>query len=522
MRFFRPSWLPFFCAAGWMWLMALLQWSGDWEVYPQYNFGWLVVPLAFYLAWRRWNNRPDPRPCSCSGRAAAALFALGLLCWLFLWLLREANPDWRLVTWGMAGCVICATFFVLGLIGGRPWMRHFAFPVLLILIAIPLPTALEQLIVQSLTRLVTAFTVEALVWCGSYAVQSGNVILLANGALGVDEACSGVRSFQSNLMAALVVGELYRFRLPHRALLLAAALLAGFALNLVRAFFLASIAARGQLQQVNVWHDPAGYTILLVSFVFLLGLAHGMRRRSGPQPELPIASSVLPPPPAWSPCAWSALAALIMVPVLSEVWYRAHESPATPLVSWTIDWQDVPGVRPRSIPPNVRSILRYSEARSTVWDHAPAGPWYFYEISWEPGRTAAQMARSHTPDICLPAAGAVLLEQGQSFLLQKGAVQLPITPYVFLLGSQKVFVFFSIWEQHPADQADSSASAYDPAQRLHAVRQGRRNRGQKVLHATLTGFDDLTRAREAYLQFLQNHLRENPPPRDNHIIPVLP
>ena len=39
------------------------------------------------------------------------------------------------------------------------------------------------------------------------AIQRGNLIELSTGVLGVDEACSGIRSFQSTLMAALFLDE---------------------------------------------------------------------------------------------------------------------------------------------------------------------------------------------------------------------------------------------------------------------------------------------------------------------------
>lgn len=151
---------------------------------------------------------------------------------------------------------------------------HFAMPAALILIAVPRPTGMEQAVVQGMTRAVTTFTLDALVWTGSSAVQSGNVILLANGALGVDEACSGVRSSQSNLMAALVVGGgIYRLGAMRRILFpgrgagsrILAQPGAGFRVGHDRC------AGRGGGR--GVWHDPAGYTILFLSFGLLLGAA---------------------------------------------------------------------------------------------------------------------------------------------------------------------------------------------------------------------------------------------------------
>lgn len=68
-------------------------------------------------------------------------------------------------------------------------------------------------------------------------------------------------------------------------------------------------------------------------------------------------------------------------------------------------------------------------------------------------------------------------------------------------------VFYSLWEQHAADEAVSAANAYDPRERLRAVWEGRRNRGQKVLHPTLTGYPSEEAALAAYPKFLDQHLR---------------
>jgi hypothetical protein len=51
--------------------------------------------------------------------------------------------------------------------------------------------------------------VEVLGWLGIPAMAHGNVIEVATGMVGIDEACSGIRSFQSSLMISLFFGEFY-------------------------------------------------------------------------------------------------------------------------------------------------------------------------------------------------------------------------------------------------------------------------------------------------------------------------
>jgi exosortase len=119
-------------------------------------------------------------------------------------LIAVANPDWRLLDWTMALAAVVVSLSAVHLAGGRPWLRHFAFPILFFLVAVPWPTRLEQLVVQSLMRADSAITIQLLNLVGTLAVQHGNVIELSTGQVGIDDACTGVRSLQATFMIALV------------------------------------------------------------------------------------------------------------------------------------------------------------------------------------------------------------------------------------------------------------------------------------------------------------------------------
>ena len=153
--------------------------------------------------------------------------------------------------------------------GGLPWLRHFAFPIVFFLVAVPWPMHLEQVVVQNLMRAVTGINVALLNVVGIPALQLGNVIEVGAGLIGIEEACSGVRSLQATLMVSLFLGELYAFKIRPRILLVAAGALLAFFCNLVRTALLVWIGARNGTKAIEAWHDPAGLTIL---FVCLLGL----------------------------------------------------------------------------------------------------------------------------------------------------------------------------------------------------------------------------------------------------------
>src|SRR6202040_4046450 len=126
-------------------------------------------------------------------------------------------------------------------------------------------------IVQGLMRVVAAISSELVALFGIPAQLEGNLIRIPNGLVGVNEACSGVRSFQTSLMIGLLFGELKRLSIFRRVILVFAAA-AAFVDNCARAFFLVWIAATRNMATANSWHDFAGYAIVGLVFVGSLAL----------------------------------------------------------------------------------------------------------------------------------------------------------------------------------------------------------------------------------------------------------
>ena len=137
-----------------------------------------------------------------------AIVALLLL--LPVRLFEIANPEWRLLAWIHALAVVTLTLLLLWWAGGKAWLRHFAFPVAFIFIAVPWPTALETPLIQGLMRIVAHVAAETAMLLGTPAQVEGNLIRVNNGLVGVNEACSGIRSLQTSLMIGLLFGEVKR------------------------------------------------------------------------------------------------------------------------------------------------------------------------------------------------------------------------------------------------------------------------------------------------------------------------
>ena len=127
-------------------------------------------------------------------------------------------------------------------------------------------------------RGVASIAVEITGWLGVGAYQLGNVIQLRNGFVGVDEACSGVKTFQAGIMVALVLGELLRLRWGRRIALLSIGCGWIFLCNVFRATALVLVAANSGLEALGRWHDMIGTAALLCGMAGMLVLAWFWKR----------------------------------------------------------------------------------------------------------------------------------------------------------------------------------------------------------------------------------------------------
>jgi exosortase len=270
-----------FAFVGLIWWPALSRFSIEWSVNPQYFYGWSVPFLTAYLLVERYASRPAVNPSAWRWPALVLMLLLALPQFP-LRIIAEPNTDWRMISWLMAGMAMGLTFCVFYLYGGWKWLFHFAFPVLFLATANPWPNAIESQLVQGMMRVNAQFAAEFVSLCGIPAIAMGNVIQLPNGVLGVDEACSGIRSLQSTLMASLFLGELYRLKVLARLLLVAVGVGIAFFLNLVRTSFLTWQGAFNGIKATDDWHDAAGFTILggvlVCLFIISMILERGERK----------------------------------------------------------------------------------------------------------------------------------------------------------------------------------------------------------------------------------------------------
>jgi exosortase len=244
---------------------------------------------------------------------------------------EQPNPDWRLLSWLLTLEIVILSLCAIYFVGGKSWLKHFGFSVCFILLAVPWPKTVEEFVIQGLTQTATLITVTSLNLFQIWALQHGNLIEVKTGLLGVDEACSGIRSLEATLMVSLFLGELYRTNWQRRVLLVLSGVLIAFLCNVGRTFLLCSVAAKSGTEAISKWHDPAGFVILSICFFVLWGLAHfisGTPARL--EPSKAFASRPFPRG------LIIALGAWLLITVLgAEIWYRTHETGET--LHWSFE-----------------------------------------------------------------------------------------------------------------------------------------------------------------------------------------
>ncbi|WCJ59098.1 exosortase/archaeosortase family protein [Fontisphaera persica] len=439
-------------ALGLLWLTTAWRLGPLWSSRPEYAFGWAGPVLCAVLLWERWRSRPAPAPPAHSGWGWAGLFlCLGGLLWAKL--LLEVAPILRPAAWALAGCMAGVLGSLAWLAGGGPWLRHLAFPLVLLLFFLPWPTRLEQWVMQHLVHFNVQWVIHTLGILGIPALARGNLLELEVGGVSVDEACSGIRSLQATLVAALFLGELGRLPAGRRLKLLGASLVVAMAANFLRTLGLAWLAARQGPAAVQSWHDPAGYGVLILNFLALLGLMHWLSTPRPVPPAVPMAGSREMPRLPGS-AVWILGLSVLGSEVGMWAWFARQEKMTAP-TTWRIEWpEQQPGFRRLPLGPHVQTMLGYDEGSMAAWTTAQGARiqavWLRWKPSaWRPSMARAAMAQGHSPTVCLPAVGMELLREGPPVMIPARGQEWPCQNYLFDDRGRSVYVYVCLWRDRP-------------------------------------------------------------------------
>jgi exosortase len=495
-------WTPIALSLGYLWFRLIDNLWPEWITDPQYSYG-MIVPLLCVglILRRRASYQPTEKQGPGEHVAGATIFCLiALFAFLYLpiRLVEAATPEWRIIQWVFGIVTIGLTLNVIRMVGGHGWLLQLAFPIVFFLVAIPWPTIIEAPVIQTLTRASAVVVMELLYLCGVPALLHGNLIEVGTGVVGIDEACSGIRSFQTSLMTCLFFGEFYRLRVVWRWVLIPVGFGLAMAFNIGRMFFLTMVAAKKGVAAISHYHDPAGVSTAIFCTLILWFLALLLYRR---QRQLPDSSITPTPAASFTPTGripsarvvrlgMGLLIWLVLVEAGVKTWYRIREANLKPAPAWTLNFpEDNPSVKVVPIDETTRNLLRYDEGKEATWNGADGTFWQAFYFDWKPGRVAGYLAKRHTPEICLTAMG-LKMEAGPTLnFVNVQGVELPVRSYVFANENNSVQVFHCRWEAG----ADRSAYVQNESARYNLIRAvwaGRGDRGQKVFEVIISGIND--------------------------------
>ena len=232
----------------------------DWWGNESYSHGFLVVPLAFYIAWKqRRTILAAPVAPSAQG-----IYLTGIGCLLF--------------AAGKLGAEYFATRISLVLVvAGLVWtfwgtkrLRYLAFPLLLVASVVPLPVIVYNSLAAPLQLLASDLATRAAQFLGVTVYRDGNIIQLADTSLGVAEACSGLRSLGPLTLGALLLGFLERFGIWTRVGLFVLAIPIAILFNVIRVTGTALLAERDPDLAMGFYHSLSGWLIFVAGFGTLL------------------------------------------------------------------------------------------------------------------------------------------------------------------------------------------------------------------------------------------------------------
>jgi exosortase D (VPLPA-CTERM-specific) len=299
------------------------------------------------------------------------------------------------------------------LTGGWPLARELAFPLLLLLLMIPLPAMVMQSATFPLQLLSSRLAAGMLQFIGIPLVRQGNVIDLGVRQLQVVDACSGLRYILSLSALGLIYCYFYQRNLWKAAILLLCLVPAAILANALR------VAAMGLFPalQEGFWHSFSGWLIFIFCFGFLVlinWLLNYLRPEGSiPEAEAKVSSPGAEPAPATKTSYLPhIIAALILVLLAGQMALRLSRAPDIPLLqnldNFPLTLGGYQGRRDYLDAAMAKKVGAdaYLEVNYNSPQSAPVNLWMAY-FERQSKKTEG---RIHSPLICLQGGGGHFLE----------------------------------------------------------------------------------------------------------------
>ena len=368
-------------------------------------------------------------------------------------LLRKIDPVWRPVSFLMLLGATLLTVVWTWRRGGARLLTVLAFPIAFIWTALPWPGFIDDPVTMALRAGVTVAVQKVLGFAGIHAVRNVNVLELAQGPVGVEDACSGIVSLHSSLMVSLFLGEFLWLTFGRRFLLVFGACAIAVSCNVLRTFTLCMLVNREGLEAVTKYHDRLGLaaTVLMFGGILALGWVLTLRLARPPQKLAPpgIGLRLFTRGTASPVAAAAAAVAFLSIPLLASLWFglrsdggeKVQEAalwslrPEKAPYGWHGKLVDIPGFQ--------KDALGFSEGEAAAVQSAVSGSVQIYHFFWRGERSG--IPYGHTPDICMSYAGWKQAGGVKPVTLQIGEQAFPAQVFSFVKDGEAVLALHTFW-----------------------------------------------------------------------------
>ncbi len=251
----------------WLWLYhdVIRRLVDDWRVDENYSHGFLIPLISGYAIWTQ-RQRLAALPLQPRLLLGGAFVAVAVAFHLAGVLTGELYASRLSLVLSLAGL---ALYF-----GGWAWLRALAFPIGLLLLALPVPSIIFNPLAFRLQLLASDYATRVIQLCGIPALREGNIIELAALKLQVVEACSGIRSLMTLATLAVVYGYFFERHWWRRVVLVLAVPPIAVLTNAARVAVTGVLAhTRGAAVAEGFLHGFSGTLVFVAAVLLLLACA---------------------------------------------------------------------------------------------------------------------------------------------------------------------------------------------------------------------------------------------------------
>jgi len=229
----------------------------------------LVIPIAVWLVWiRRIRFRRCPPRASWVG---PLIITAGYV------LARVSMSESVQFQAGLHGGAVLMLIGAITTVVGMQVIANFIPAVLLLGLLVPIPGNLRLAIAGPLQNATARVTTTVLETMGFYVERSGNLVNINDMPIAVAEACNGMRM----VFALVLVSYAFAFTVPLRnsvrLMVLVLSPVAAIICNVLRLVPTVLLYGYAPTEYADDFHDIAGWLMLPVAFLMLVGITRALR-----------------------------------------------------------------------------------------------------------------------------------------------------------------------------------------------------------------------------------------------------